>query len=240
MTQEVQRTLAELTAITDPKKRLAMAEDARRRLLDWSASTYGYRAADVQELARLFDEVICELRAAAGERQFSLDLRDGHGTAARTAAAAADADASRSSWRWPRPQAADSEDDRLAILRAASALAAGDPAPGGFARASDARHGSREQRPRRRTPHSRRTSAAQAGGGAQEGRRRRVDRARWRRLRTRDQRTGRPPAAGGGRALTVELDEMMAPCARYREALDHYTARAPQPARLRARGPADA
>ena len=49
MTQEVQRALAEVTAVSDPKKRLALAEDARRRLMDWSVGTYGYRAAEVQE-----------------------------------------------------------------------------------------------------------------------------------------------------------------------------------------------
>jgi hypothetical protein len=91
MTQEVQRALAELTAITDPKKRLATAEAARKRLLDWAASTYGYRAADIQELVRLFDEVILELRAAAGETQFALDLRAGTALRPGTAVGAADA-----------------------------------------------------------------------------------------------------------------------------------------------------
>jgi hypothetical protein len=126
MTQEVQRTLAEVTAVSDPKKRLALAEDARSRLVSWSASTYGYRAAEVRQLTDLFDEVIASLRAAAGERQFSLDLRVGPepvterllplpdlGDSVRLAMAAA--------------RASDSVDDRLAVLRAASALAGADP-----------------------------------------------------------------------------------------------------------------
>src|SRR4030095_8661713 len=44
MTQEVERTLAEVTAVSDPKKRLELAESARRRLVEWSAGAYGYRA----------------------------------------------------------------------------------------------------------------------------------------------------------------------------------------------------
>ena len=129
MTQEVQRALTELTAISDPKKRLAMAEDARKRLTEWAASTYGYRAAEVQELVKLFDDVLNELRLAAGERQFSLELRTGTvpppepllplptlSESIQFALAAA--------------EAADSEEDRATILRAASALAAANPEAG--------------------------------------------------------------------------------------------------------------
>ena len=126
MTQEVQRTLSEVTAVTDPKKRLELAEAARKRLMDWSVGTYGYRAAEVRQMADLFDEVITSLRAAAGERQFSLDLRVGpeprnepllpmptRAEFVRLAILAA--------------HAADSEDDRIAILRAAAELANAGP-----------------------------------------------------------------------------------------------------------------
>jgi hypothetical protein len=77
MTQEVQRTLAQLTSIQEPKKRLEIAEQARARLLDWATGTYGYRATEVRELTGLFDDVIAELRAAAGERKFAVELRSG-------------------------------------------------------------------------------------------------------------------------------------------------------------------
>lgn len=122
MTQEVQRALSEVTAVTDPKRRLELAEAARKRLMDWSVGTYGYRAAEVRQMADLFDEVIAELRAAAGEKQFSLDLRMGpeprnepllpmptRAEFVRLAIQAA--------------HAADSEDDRIAILQAAAVLA---------------------------------------------------------------------------------------------------------------------
>ena len=74
MTAEVERAVAQLTKITDPKRRLALAEEAKRRLLTWSQEHYSYRADDVHKLAGMFDEVIAELRAAAGESKFSFDL----------------------------------------------------------------------------------------------------------------------------------------------------------------------
>jgi hypothetical protein len=74
MTAEVERSVAQLTKIDDPKRRLALAEEARRRLLSWSQEHYSYRADDVQKLAGMFDEVIAELRAAAGESRFTFDL----------------------------------------------------------------------------------------------------------------------------------------------------------------------
>ena len=77
ITEEVQRALDQLKAIEDPRKRLQTAEEARRRLWSWSEDHYRYRAADIRELSALFDEVIAELRVAAGETQISLDLRTG-------------------------------------------------------------------------------------------------------------------------------------------------------------------
>jgi hypothetical protein len=123
MSQEVQRTLAQLATVEDPKRRLALAEEAKKKLMSWAESTYGYRAADVRVLTGLFDEVIAELRAAAGERQFALDLRVGQSDfdpepildppSLRESITLAIAAA----------QAVDSEEDRLAILNAAAALA---------------------------------------------------------------------------------------------------------------------
>jgi hypothetical protein len=81
MTAEVERSVAQLTKIEDPKRRLAMAEEAKRRLLSWSQEHYSYRADDVQKLAGMFDEVIAELRAAAGESRFTFDLVAGSAAA---------------------------------------------------------------------------------------------------------------------------------------------------------------
>jgi hypothetical protein len=81
ITAEVERSVAQLTKIEDPKRRLELAEEAKRRLLSWSQEHYSYRADDVQKLAGMFDEVIAELRLAAGESRFSFDLVAGSAAA---------------------------------------------------------------------------------------------------------------------------------------------------------------
>ncbi len=129
MTQEVQRTLAQLTSIEDPAKRLALAEEAKKRLVAWASGTYGYRAKEIRELTSLFDDVIAELRASSGRREFAVDLRTGPGdgppepilpapTLVESVALALDA-----------ARAADSESDRLAILRVADGVVGGSAAP---------------------------------------------------------------------------------------------------------------
>src|SRR5205085_11583770 len=47
---------------------------ARRRLSGWPRDHYGYRADDVRQVVGMLDETISELRAAAGETSFSVDL----------------------------------------------------------------------------------------------------------------------------------------------------------------------
>lgn len=74
LTAEVARVLDDLTTVTDARRRLALAETARRGLLSWSADHYQYRAADIRALAGLFDEVIAALRIAEGRPDVSLDF----------------------------------------------------------------------------------------------------------------------------------------------------------------------
>lgn len=83
VTTEVSKTLDALREVTDPRERLKMAEQARQRLVAWPRNHYGYRAKDVRDLAGLFDGVIAELRVAAGESQFSVDLNAGPAVPAR-------------------------------------------------------------------------------------------------------------------------------------------------------------
>ena len=77
ITAEVERSVARLVDIKDPKERLRLAEEAKRKLLAWSRANYHYRSADIRKLAGLFDDVIVELRAAAGEDRFSFELDAG-------------------------------------------------------------------------------------------------------------------------------------------------------------------
>jgi hypothetical protein len=119
MTAEVTAALDHLARVDDPMKRLAMAEEAKRRLLKWSADNYSYRAADIGELAGLFDEVIAELRVAAGQSSFALELSTGPAVPKLESL-------------WPAPEypeslelaiaaalAADLPEERVAVLRAA-------------------------------------------------------------------------------------------------------------------------
>ena len=64
-----------LIALTrDPARRLAMAQEARGNLMRWPAQNFGYRAADVAQLTGMLDEVISELRVAAGQSSFDVTL----------------------------------------------------------------------------------------------------------------------------------------------------------------------
>lgn len=71
---EVAATLNAIVLAKDPKARLSMAVDARRRLASWPRDHYGYRAADVAEMLGLLDEAIAGLQVAAGSTSFVLDL----------------------------------------------------------------------------------------------------------------------------------------------------------------------
>ena len=68
------RTLNDISVATNDKARLQLALAARRALEQWPSRHYGYRAADVREILGILDEVIAELRAAAGETRFDLNL----------------------------------------------------------------------------------------------------------------------------------------------------------------------
>lgn len=77
MTAEVSETLAAIEKEPDPKRRLAMAEEARRRLVAWPKDHYGYRASEVHELAGMFSDVITEMQRSAGQTRYALDLMAG-------------------------------------------------------------------------------------------------------------------------------------------------------------------
>jgi hypothetical protein len=74
MTGEVAHVLNEIALTPESAKRLELAEDALKRLNSWPAEHYGYRADEVREIATLVEEAVSELRAAAGESRFDLNL----------------------------------------------------------------------------------------------------------------------------------------------------------------------
>lgn len=58
----------------DRGRRLTIAESARAALAQWPSQHYGYRAAEVRQMLGLLDEVVSDLRAAAGKDSFAVDL----------------------------------------------------------------------------------------------------------------------------------------------------------------------
>ena len=74
LTDEMARALTSIAFSTDSVARLAVAEQVRRRLVEWPAQHFSYRSADVRDLAGAVEETIAGIRADAGERHFSIDL----------------------------------------------------------------------------------------------------------------------------------------------------------------------
>lgn len=74
LTGHVTAALNQIALTADPKARLAMAEQARRNLAAWPAANFNYKAAEVEQLVSIFDDVIAEMRVEAGEGQFDLSL----------------------------------------------------------------------------------------------------------------------------------------------------------------------
>lgn len=74
LSAEVARTLNQVALTADPKRRLEIASAARRLLSEWPSRNHGYRAKDVVELSDMLDEVVSELRVAAGESRLDLSL----------------------------------------------------------------------------------------------------------------------------------------------------------------------
>lgn len=74
LSAEVAKVLNDVAKIEDAGPRLRTAERARQKLADWPASHYGYRNAEVRDALGVLDEVIAQLRVAAGISSFDLSL----------------------------------------------------------------------------------------------------------------------------------------------------------------------
>lgn len=74
LTADVAGVLNEIVVTTDPRTRLNLATEARRTLASWPRTHYGYRSSDVQQMLGLLDEAISEMKAAAGETAFAVEL----------------------------------------------------------------------------------------------------------------------------------------------------------------------
>jgi hypothetical protein len=74
LSQQVADTLHAVAFAADPARRLALAEAAYTTLAEWPAKNHGYRAKDVAQLSMLLDQVVSDLRVAAGLSRFELSL----------------------------------------------------------------------------------------------------------------------------------------------------------------------
>ena len=74
LSNRVTEALNQIALTSDPSRRLAMAVEARGNLARWPSQNFGYRAADVSQLVGMLDEVISELRVAAGQSSFDVSL----------------------------------------------------------------------------------------------------------------------------------------------------------------------
>ena len=74
LASRVVEALNQIALGPDPARRLSMALEARRNLALWPEQNFGYRAADVTKLSAMLDEVISELRVAAGQSAFDVSL----------------------------------------------------------------------------------------------------------------------------------------------------------------------
>ena len=72
LSNQVAQSLGEVAATTDPAKRLAIVQRARKALAEWPGNHYNYRAADIRQMLGLLDEAIADLRASSGTGQFDL------------------------------------------------------------------------------------------------------------------------------------------------------------------------
>ena len=74
LSDQVARALNDVTVVPEPEKRLQIAESARQRLADWPSQHFGYRQSDVRQMLSMLDEVIADLRVAAGAERFQLNF----------------------------------------------------------------------------------------------------------------------------------------------------------------------
>ena len=74
LTREVAETLYQVGTTSDAARRLSLAQDARKRLVEWAPQHYNYRAAELAQMTTWLDQVVSELRVAAGQSSFDLAL----------------------------------------------------------------------------------------------------------------------------------------------------------------------
>ncbi len=74
LTGEIAQALNDIGLADNPRDRLAIVQRARKALADWPPSHHNYKRDDVRSMLGMLDEVIADLRAAAGAERFDVSL----------------------------------------------------------------------------------------------------------------------------------------------------------------------
>jgi hypothetical protein len=74
LTRDVSDTLYKVGSTDDRSRRLALAESARQQLVEWPQTHFGYKGEELQQMTTWLDQVVSELRVAAGQKSFDLAL----------------------------------------------------------------------------------------------------------------------------------------------------------------------
>jgi hypothetical protein len=74
LSNEIAAALNDVSLTTDPARRLAIVENARKSLAEWPQNHYNYRMTEVRQMLGMLDEAIADLRAATGGNRFNLSL----------------------------------------------------------------------------------------------------------------------------------------------------------------------
>jgi len=72
LTADIAQVLNDVGQTDDPVRRLAIVEQARKRLADWPAAHYNFKRDEIQQMLGTLDEAIASLKAASGASTFDL------------------------------------------------------------------------------------------------------------------------------------------------------------------------
>jgi hypothetical protein len=74
LTGDIAAALTDVSRTDNASRRLAIVERARKTLADWPARHFNFKQVDVRQMLGVLDEIVAELRAAAGVERFDLSF----------------------------------------------------------------------------------------------------------------------------------------------------------------------
>jgi hypothetical protein len=74
LSNEVARTLNEVSQAPDAAKKLTLVQNARKALADWPRDHFNYRSTEVRQMLTMLDDAIADLRASSSAGAFDLSL----------------------------------------------------------------------------------------------------------------------------------------------------------------------